>query len=123
MVDALLDDLATELRQRVEVKLAAARVEFERRFSSETSLVRSTLMTSLVRSTLIKQIENARSWQIRDDSRPYECPACGSGALVHGTNRNSTTTITLTIPRPGWFLTRTASFARSVTLSLTESTS
>jgi hypothetical protein len=78
MVDALLDDLATELRQRVEVKLAAARTEFEHRFASESSLVRS---------TLIQHIENARDWQIGDDRRPHECPACGSGALVYGTNR------------------------------------
>lgn len=77
MVDSLLDDLATELRQRVEVKLAAARTEFERRFGSETALVRS---------TLIRQIESARSWQYSDEVRPYECPVCGSGALIQGTN-------------------------------------
>jgi len=77
MVESLLDELATELRQRVEVKLAAARTEFERRFGSETALVRS---------TLIQQIESARSWRYSDEVRPYECPVCGSGALIQGTN-------------------------------------
>jgi hypothetical protein len=77
MVDSLLDDLATELRQRVEVKLAAARTEFERRFGSETALFRS---------TLIRQIESARSWRYSDEVRPYECPVCGGGALIQGTN-------------------------------------
>jgi hypothetical protein len=36
LVDSLLDDLATELRQRVELKLALAYTEFNRRFGSET---------------------------------------------------------------------------------------
>jgi hypothetical protein len=81
MVDALLDDLASELRQRVQVKLAAARTELERRFGSESEFVRA---------TIVQQIENARSWQYSDETRPFECPVCGSGALVTGTNRVQT---------------------------------
>jgi hypothetical protein len=52
VVDSFLNDLATELRQRVELKLAAARSEFTSRFGSETEEVRS---------ILIQQIELARS--------------------------------------------------------------
>ena len=77
MVESLLDDLATELRQRVETKLAAARSEFGRRFGSETALVRS---------TVIRQIESSRSWLYSNEARPFECPACTSGALIRGTN-------------------------------------
>jgi len=77
MVDSLLDDLATELRQRVETKLAAGRAEFERRFGSESAAVRS---------TVIEQIERSREWRYSEEVRPFECPACGTGALIRGTN-------------------------------------
>jgi len=78
LVDSLLDELATELRQLVELKLAAARNEFERRFGSETYLVRS---------TLLQQIESARACRYSAEVRPYLCPACGNGALIQGINR------------------------------------
>jgi hypothetical protein len=55
LVDSLLDDLATELRQRVELKLALAHTEFNRRFGSETSLVRSTLIQQIEKGAALQE--------------------------------------------------------------------
>lgn len=77
LVDALLDGLPTDLYQRVQLKLAAARHEFERRFGGELSSIRS---------TMLKVIEDSRTWRMNAEVRPYACPVCDSRALIEGTN-------------------------------------
>jgi hypothetical protein len=77
LVDSLLDRLASALRQRVQEKLAAARREFDRRFGNEPEEIRNGMLSL---------ISNTRDWHVAPEALPYDCPACGSPALVEGTN-------------------------------------
>lgn len=77
LVDSLLDQLASELQHRVEEKLAKSRTEFERRFGKESAEIREAVLSVL---------SNSRDWQLTPEAFPHDCPACGSPALIEGTN-------------------------------------
>lgn len=78
LVHTLLDDLAKAIAKRVQEKLAAARAVFSRRFGG---------LPSPLREAAIELALNAQHVPLRDDTLSATCPACGSSALLGGTNR------------------------------------
>lgn len=78
LVRTLLDDLAAAVVKRVEEKLATARLLFERRFGT---------LPPELRAPAVEFAVNAQRISFLDDTLPTTCPACGSPAMLGGTNR------------------------------------
>lgn len=70
-VASQLDAAATETTRRVKALIAAAQVRF---FESYPEPVSSNLASAL----------HAPYWSDQFESQPYDCPACGTLAVVHG---------------------------------------
>ena len=72
MVDALLDEASTELARRVEVKLAAARADFAKRFGPVPENLRQPLLEAMVPALP------------HFDSAHARCPVCDSLGVAEG---------------------------------------
>ncbi|WP_141658670.1 hypothetical protein [Carbonactinospora thermoautotrophica] len=80
MIDTALSDAANEVAHRVQVKLEAARVNFNKKFLSLPEPVRNGALAFLIAGQIA-------SGQEQDDVEEVQCPVCTYNARAYGYHR------------------------------------